>query len=77
MRDARDLTVHDLAAIVDGMDKLPVEGREYRRLNDQISAAALTLENCGVLARLISAISDLEPDPPPGEKARLFVMPIR
>jgi hypothetical protein len=77
MKDARDLTIRDLAAIVDQMDGLPVDGKEFRRLNDQIAAAAMCLENSGALARLLWWVTDLEPDPPPDAKARLFVMPSR
>jgi hypothetical protein len=69
MKDARDLTIRDLAAIVDQMDGLPVDAKEYRRLNDQIAIASLYLQDSGALARLLWWAKDIEPNAPPDAKA--------
>ncbi len=72
MKDARDLTIRDLAAIVDQMDGLPVDSKEYRRLNDQIAAAALCLGNTGALTRLLWWAHDVEPEAPPGAEDQVL-----
>jgi hypothetical protein len=74
-KPVQDLTIRDLARMMRELSSLPCDSKEYADVNELMAIASLSMEDSGMLGRLLWWAPDLRPDAPPDAKAKMFVVP--